>query len=114
MNKGRTYLLNERLGLKAWPVGLLVMLFVTSSLRPAGTEELIGPINMPGDSLDAVLALLERWTGKTLLRAQNLPAATITLSLKDRITKQEAIQAVETLLNLNGIAITPLGTRFLK
>ena len=82
--------------------------------QPAGTDDLIGPINMPGDSLDSVLALLERWTGKTLLRPQNLPAATITLILKDRITKAEAIQAVETLLNLNGIAITPLGNRFLK
>ncbi len=69
---------------------------------------------MPGDSLDAVLGLLERWTGKTLLRAQNLPAATITLVLKDRVTKPEAIQAIETLLNLYGIAITPLGNRFLK
>ncbi len=93
-------------GISALPVSTMPV--------PAGTDDLIGPINMPGDSLDAVLALLERWTGKTLLRPQNLPAATITLILKDRITKPEAIQAVETLLNLNGIAVTPLGNRFLK
>ena len=74
----------------------------------------IGPINMPGDSLDAVLALLERWTGKSLLRPQNLPEITLSLSLKEKVSKKEAIQAVETLLNLNGNAITPLGTRFLK
>ena len=36
------------------------------------------------------------------------------LNLKEKVTKDEAIQAVQTLLNLNGIAVTPLGTRFLK
>ena len=74
----------------------------------------IGPINMPGDSLDSVLGLLERWTGKSLLRPSNLPEVTISLNLKDKVSKREAIQAVETLLNMNGIALTPLGTRFLK
>ncbi len=82
--------------------------------KPPADDDLIGPINMPGDSVDAVLGLLERWTGKILLRPQNLPAATIPFVVKDRITKAEAIQAVETLLNLNGIAVTPLGERFLK
>jgi general secretion pathway protein D len=77
-------------------------------------DDLIGPINVPGDSLDQILALLERCTGRSLLRPQNLPALTLTLNLKDKITREEAIQAVETLLNLNGIAVTPLGTRFLK
>ncbi len=85
--------------------------------RPAGAEATIEPIklNMPGSNLDEVLALLERWTGKTLLKPQSLPAASLTLVIKDPgVTKVEAIQAVETLLNLNGIAITPLGDRFLK
>lgn len=80
----------------------------------ASPEELIGPINMPGDSVDATIALMERWTGKAILRPQNLPEASITLVLKDKVTKREAIQAVETLLNMNGIALTPLGTRFMK
>ena len=85
--------------------------------RPSGVEATIEPIklNMPGSSLDEVLALLERWTGKTLLKPQSLPAASLTLVIKDPgVTKAEAIQAVETLLNLNGIAVTPLGDRFLK
>jgi general secretion pathway protein D len=77
-------------------------------------EDLVGPLTMPGDSIDAVLDLIARWTGKTLLRPQNLPQATISFNLKDRITRKEAIQGLETELNLNGIAITPLGDRFLK
>ncbi len=78
------------------------------------SEELIGPINMPGDSVDSTLALMERWTGKAILRPQNLPEASITLVLREKVTKREAVQAIETLLNMNGIALTPLGTRFLK
>lgn len=82
---------------------------------PTGAQaELIGPIDIPGDNLDQILALLERWTGRSLLRPQNLPAVTLSLRLQEKVTKDEAIQAIETLLNLNGIAVTPLGDRFLK
>lgn len=75
---------------------------------------MVGPIMLRDESIDQVLALLERWTGKTILRPQTMPTAAITVSLRESVTKAEAIQAVETLLNLNGIAVTPLGTRFLK
>lgn len=76
--------------------------------------ELIGPITIPGGDLDSMLGLLERWTGRSVLRPQNLPALTLTLNLKDKVTKAEAVRALETLLNLNGIAVTPLGDRFWK
>jgi general secretion pathway protein D len=75
---------------------------------------MVGPIMLRDESIDQVLVLLERWTGRTILRPQTMPAAAITLSLRESVTKAEAVQAVETLLNLNGIALTPLGTRFLK
>ena len=77
-------------------------------------EPLSDQIMLRDESIDQVLVLLERWTGRTILRPQTMPTATITLSLRESVTKAEAIQAVETLLNLNGIAVTPLGTRFLK
>ncbi|MFZ9683296.1 MAG: secretin N-terminal domain-containing protein [Cephaloticoccus sp.] len=76
--------------------------------------DLIGPIEVPAADVDAMLGLLERWTGRSVLRPQNIPALSLTLQLKQRVTRAEAIQAVETLLNLNGIAVTPLGDRFLK
>ena len=81
---------------------------------PQTEEAMVGPLMLRDESIDQVLALLERWTGKTVLRPQTMPTAAITVSLRESVTKIEAIQAVETLLNLNGIAITPLGTRFLK
>ncbi|MDP1579312.1 MAG: secretin N-terminal domain-containing protein [Candidatus Didemnitutus sp.] len=77
-------------------------------------EPAIGPLVLRDESIDQVLALLERLTGKTLLRPQGLPASTITVNLRESVTRSEAIRAIETLLNLNGIALTPLGDRFLK
>lgn len=77
-------------------------------------EETVGKVNIPGDTVDSFLQRMEAWTGKTILRAQNLPEASINLVMPGVVTKREAIQAVETLLNMNGIALTPLGTRFLK
>jgi len=79
-----------------------------------GDDELVGQIEIPGGDLDTILGSMERWTGRSLLRPQNLPTLTLPLNLKDNVTKAEAIQAIETLLNLNGIAVTPLGDRFLK
>jgi len=81
---------------------------------PRAQTDMIGPIDIPGDNLDQILALLGRWTGRSLLRPQNLPVVTLSLQLREQVTKEEAIQAIETLLNLNGIAVTPLGDRFLK
>ncbi|MBI3885012.1 MAG: type II secretory pathway, component PulD [Opitutae bacterium] len=80
----------------------------------AATAESVGPLLLRDESVEQVLALLERWTGKTILRPQALPGATITLTLRGSITKDEAIRALETLLSLNGIAITPLDDKFLK
>lgn len=78
------------------------------------SEPVIGPLVLRDENIDQVLALLERLTGKTLLRPQALPAATITVNLRESVTRGEAIRAIETLLNLNGVALTPLGDRFLK
>ncbi|HYC70712.1 MAG TPA: secretin N-terminal domain-containing protein [Opitutaceae bacterium] len=84
------------------------------TLPASDASEFVGPVNLPGDSVDSILGLLERWTGKDLLRAQGLPNVTLTLVLKDRVPKAQGVQALETLLGLNGIAVTPLGDRFLK
>lgn len=78
------------------------------------SNEAVGPIQLREDSIDQVLSMIERFTGKTALRPQALPAATITVNLKESVTREEAVRALETLLNLNGVAITPMGDRFMK
>lgn len=76
---------------------------------------LIGPIKFgDGMTVDSALEKLEEWTGRIALRPQALPATAITLNIGRRVTKAEAVQALETVLSLNGIGITPLGERFFK
>jgi general secretion pathway protein D len=81
---------------------------------PAAPEEMVGPVIMRNDSRDQVLDLYERWTGKILLRPAQLPEATFTLTLDKPLPKSEALRALETLFNLQGIGFAPLGERFIK
>ena len=77
-------------------------------------SDLVGPIKLPDADIDTVLSLLEIFTGRTILRPQALPAATYHLVIDKKIPKAEAVLALETLLSLNGVAVSPLGEKFLK
>ncbi len=78
------------------------------------SDATIGPIKFGDITIDAALEMLERWSGRTVLRPAGLPATSVSFSLNQKVTRQEAREALETLLTMNGIAVTPLGTRFLK
>ncbi|GAB1488951.1 GspD family T2SS secretin variant LspD [Opitutaceae bacterium] len=77
-------------------------------------SELVGPFRMPDAPLDAVLQLLELYSGRSVLRPAALPATTYNFVTRAPIPKAEAILALETLLNLNQIGIAPLGDKFIK
>jgi general secretion pathway protein D len=66
------------------------------------------------EALPQVLAVLEQLTGKTILRDQKLPTIKINIRIQHPITQEEAILALESVLNLNGIAIVEMGENFLK
>lgn len=80
--------------------------------RPA--EATIGPIKFGDITVDAALEMLERWSGRSVLRPAGLPATSLSFSLNQKVTREEAREALETLLTMNGIAVSPLGTKFLK
>jgi general secretion pathway protein D len=86
---------------------------------PAGTpsapsQETVGPIQLRDVGLDQALEMFERLSGRTLLKPQNLPAVVFNLNLEKPVPKAEAMRALETVLQLNGIGLTPLGDSFLK
>ncbi|MBI2517677.1 MAG: type II secretory pathway, component PulD [Opitutae bacterium] len=85
-----------------------------ASPTPPAQSALVGPIDIAGENIGQILSLIERWSGRTVLRPQNLPEATISLQMKKKVTQAEAVQAFETLLNMNGVALVPLGSQFLK
>jgi len=80
----------------------------------APADEIIGPVQMRGETLEAVLIQLGKLTGRSIIRPQALPATegyTITLP---PMPKSEVVLALETMLDLSGIAVNPLGDKFLK
>ncbi len=82
--------------------------------EPEEEEPVIERIVFRDDSLDQVLAFLERLTGRSIIRPQQLPSASITFNSQRALTRSEAILALESLLSINGITVVPLGEYFLK
>lgn len=77
-------------------------------------DERIEQLILRDESAEQVLALLERLTGRIVLRPQGGVAAAITINAAQPMTKLETVTALETLLAMNGIGIAPLGEKFLK
>jgi general secretion pathway protein D len=77
-------------------------------------QENVGLIRIPEMGTNEVLEMLENLTRKPILRQQTLPTVKITFFSQEALTRGEAITAIESLLALNGIAITTLGEKFLK
>jgi general secretion pathway protein D len=77
-------------------------------------------LRLPDADIDTVLGALQLYTGKSLLRPATLPVPqaggfNIDLTgLQGGISKADAIRAIETVLELNGIAVVPLDDKFLK
>lgn len=77
-------------------------------------SDIVGPVILRDETVAQVLELLSRWTGKSILRPQALPANVYSLSLPDTATRDDALLAIETLLALNGVAVIQQGEKFLK
>jgi general secretion pathway protein D len=78
-------------------------------------EEMIpaGNINFQGVDVSQVLDVYAQLVGRTMLRA-GLPSAQIILRTETPLTKTEAIQALQAVLALNGIALVNVGDKFVK
>jgi general secretion pathway protein D len=84
-----------------------------AAAKPA--EEMIpaGNINFQGVDVNQVLDVYARLVGRTILRA-GLPSAQIVLRTETPLTKSEAVQALQAVLALNGIALVNVGDKFVK
>jgi len=67
--------------------------------------------NMPLDQfLDVIYA---GYTKKTILRSAQLPAIQITIKAQNVLTPDEVVQALDSVLALNGITMIPTGEKFI-
>ena len=87
----------------------------TSSVAPSKTGEgMVDSFKLPEGDIDAVLSALEKFTGRTIVRPGTLPTANYSLVITRPIPKAELVTALETILELNGVSVSPMGERFLK
>jgi general secretion pathway protein D len=80
----------------------------------SASDATVGPIKFGEITIDAALEMLERWSGRSILRPAGLPATSLSFSLNQKVSREEACRVLESLLTLNGIAVTPLGDKYLK
>lgn len=71
-------------------------------------------LKLPGIPLEQFLDEYTVHSGKTILRAANLPTPVMTLVTTKPLTRKEAIEAMESVLALNGIVMIPIGEKFVK
>lgn len=72
-----------------------------------------GLINFEGVDVKQVLEIYAELVGRTILQA-GLPNAQIVLKTETPLTKAEAVQALQAVLALNGIAVINFGDKFVK
>lgn len=82
--------------------------------RGRDRSEIVESIKLVDTELEGVLDLLSDMTGRSILRPQALPTPKITFDSGGEISVGELILALESLLSLNDIGVSPLGDRFLK
>ncbi len=73
-----------------------------------------GMIKFQDADLGQVLDIYQELTGRTVLKPASLPATKISIKTQTELTRTEAIQALDSILAMNGIVMTPQGTKFVK
>ncbi len=82
--------------------------------RVENPDEIIGLIVLSDETALQVLDMLEKMTGKIILRRQDIAAVKINFNSRGELSKGEAVLALESLLSLNSIMLTDMGGRFMK
>lgn len=73
-----------------------------------------GMIKFQNTDLAQVLQIYGELVNRTVLRPATLPAPTISLTTQTPLTRREAMDALKTVLWLNGIAVEDFGDKFVK
>ncbi|MGO9526144.1 MAG: type II secretion system secretin GspD, partial [Verrucomicrobiia bacterium] len=81
--------------------------------RLAQSDQAVIDFEFQGAPITAILDWYSRLTGRSIISAPNLNAQ-INFRSQSKLTKEEAIEALDSVLAINNIAAIPLGEKFLK
>ena len=84
-----------------------------SAHAPPPADTAIIDFEFQAAPINALLEWYSRLTNRSIISAPNL-SASITFRSQTKLTKDEAIQALDSVLAINNIAAIPLGDKFLK
>ena len=79
-----------------------------------GLDEEFQVLKIRDQDTNMILDMIQLITNRYILRPQNLPAVKITFDSMAVLTKRETLLAVESLLAMNGVAITKIDDKFYK
>jgi general secretion pathway protein D len=79
-----------------------------------GLDEEFQVLKIRDQDTNMILDMIQLITDRYILRPQNLPAVKITFDSMAVLTKRETLLAVESLLAMNGVAITKIDDKFYK
>ena len=89
-----------------------------AAVSDASVDELAdgSSLNFNQTAIDLVFEAYGRMVGKTILKDPQCPAATITLKSEkgQKLTKEEQIEAIEVVLEMNGVHLEPYGEKFMR
>lgn len=87
-----------------------------AAAEKAKDEEVLpaGLIKFQDADIAQVLEIYQELTGRTVLKPTSLQATKISIRTQTELTRSEAIQALDSILSMNGITMTPQGTKFVK
>jgi general secretion pathway protein D len=87
---------------------------IVPMIKQGSNPDMVDSFKLSDGDIDSVLGALETFTGRTVVRPGQLPTSTFSLRITRPIPKAELVTALETILELNGVAVSPMGDRFLK
>ena len=76
--------------------------------------EQVYSLNMKDAQLDVLLDRYSELTGRTMIKSPDVAGKTFTFKAQEKLTRAEMIQAMDSLLSMNQLALVPLGTRFYR
>ena len=80
----------------------------------SGQEEQLLEMRWSDAPLDVVLDHYAELTGRTLIKSPGVPAVLVTLRSQEKLNETEFLQAIESILAMNQIALIPLEDKFLR
>ncbi len=85
----------------------------TESPSLTADGEQVYQLNLKDSPLDVMLDRYSELTGRTMIKAPGV-AATFTFKAQEKLTRGEMLQAMDSLLSMNNLALVPLGSRFFR